>query len=113
MSVFIRSSDVILGLPYDVMCYALTLDAIAMSVGCKSGTISFTLAHPHIYEPYFELAQECLVDPDTWISNTSPKLPGWNRSAIINDPDMYIDVVRLNQKVVNTHTFNPQLDVIE
>lgn len=93
-SVFIRSSDVFIGLPYDVMGYALTLDAVAQSVDCKAGTLHVTLAHPHIYEPHFDHVQECLTgDRSAWWTLVEPKLPDWDVEAILEDPDTYLDDV--------------------
>jgi thymidylate synthase len=60
MSVFIRSSDVFVGLPYDIMAYALTLDALASEVDLVPGTISFTLANAHIYQPHLAMVEACI-----------------------------------------------------
>jgi thymidylate synthase len=121
MSVFIRSSDVFVGLPYDVMCYALTLDAIASEVGLVPGTIHFSLAHAHIYKPHWLVAkanlgrlddddrevlfrhsrdhtQQELVKtaPTNWPdnSNNHMPLPGWSVSQIRRDPDGYVATVK-------------------
>lgn len=57
MAVFIRSSDVFVGLPYDVMAYALTLDMLATELDRAPGFLTFTLAHAHLYETHWLAAQ--------------------------------------------------------
>ena len=54
MSVVIRSSDVFVGLPYDVMGHALIMDLFLMSLREKypyldMGVLHFVLAHAHLY----------------------------------------------------------------
>ena len=61
MAVFIRSSDVFVGLPYDVMGYALTADAIAVTVGLRPKSLHFTLAHAHLYKPHWNATRACLT----------------------------------------------------
>lgn len=60
MAVFIRSSDVYVGLPYDVMAYSMLAALIGRELGVALGQLHVTLAHAHIYEPHFEMANECL-----------------------------------------------------
>ncbi len=91
LSVFIRSSDVFVGLPYDVMNYALKLDAFAASLDCRPGTLHVTLAHPHIYEPHFDMLTESL---DRVWTTGEPNLPGWSAEQIVCDPDGYVEVVK-------------------
>lgn len=91
LSVFIRSSDVFVGLPYDVMGYALKLDALAASCECTPGTLHVTLAHPHVYEPHFEMLDESLVR--AWKID-KPYLPGWTVKQIEDNPADYVKVVK-------------------
>lgn len=56
MAVFIRSSDLFVGLPYDVMGYALTLDMLATELNLAPGYLTFTLAHAHIYDAHWAAA---------------------------------------------------------
>jgi thymidylate synthase len=128
MSVFIRSSDVFVGLPYDVMAYALTLDAICASVGCSPGTIHFTLAHPHLYRPHFMAAQACVHGTDklswhekkevigasaTWRTDCSPGLPAWSVERVLADPDGYVDTVRTLAKRTPGSTWDPAPVLVE
>lgn len=95
MSVFIRSSDVFVGLPYDTMAYALTLDALACSADLRPGTLSMTLAHPHIYEPHFEMAEECLMKRAHWYNGEAPALPGRCIEEILQNPDQYVNATKM------------------
>ncbi len=114
-SVFIRSSDVFVGLPYDVMGYALTLDAVAASCGLKPGTLHVTLAHPHYYEPHYEAVMACLVgDHLVWGNDAfAQDLPRWSIDRIWNNPEMYVDQVREDSKHASLHNeWNPKPKVV-
>lgn len=129
MSVFIRSSDVFVGLPYDVMCYALTADAIAAEVGLRPASLHVTLAHPHLYEPHWDATRACLTGDwsagewrqqkefadasTTWASNCEPTLPAWPIDDILENPDGYIDTVRRLSKRVTNNSWDPCPEVIE
>lgn len=129
MSVFVRSSDVFVGLPYDVMAYGLTLDAIAASVGCRPATLHFTLAHPHLYEPHWNMARACtLADwsagewqeqkkfegaSTKWADDVRPNLPGWGIDAITAAPDAYVDIVKSLTGRTRQNSWNPLPEVIE
>lgn len=113
MAVFVRSSDVFVGLPYDVMSYALTLDAISMSVGIAPGTLHFTLAHPHYYDPDAESVKKSLFKPwQPWTDGCEPRLPGWSVEMIEADPDGYVETVKSLSKFANKHTWDPKPDVV-
>lgn len=60
LSVFIRSSDVYVGLPYDVMGYAILASLIANELGVEVGHLSVTLAHAHLYDVHLDLAKDDL-----------------------------------------------------
>lgn len=129
MTVLIRSSDVFVGLPYDVMGYALTLDAIAASVGCRPASLCITLAHPHLYEPHWLATRACLgleitgferpkdrrVEgaSSTWVTGCEPNLPGWTVEQILRDPDGYVDIVKTLAKRVGNNSWDPMPEVIE
>ncbi|KFH18457.1 thymidylate synthase [Brucella abortus] len=113
-SVFIRSSDVFVGLPYDVMGYALTLDAVAASAGLIPGTLHVTLAHPHYYDPHAQAVEDCVYgERSTWASGVEPNLPGWSVEDILSDPDGYVTQVGRLAKRVEAPEWNPMPEVIE
>ncbi len=115
MSLFIRSSDVFLGLPYDVMCYALTLDAVAASVGRRPGTLHVTLAHAHIYDDHMGFVEECLKGSRTeWIhpNDGEPDLPGWDTSEIREAPRAYVRQMKRLAGRVDRNEWDPKPEVV-
>ena len=112
MSVFIRSSDVFVGLPYDVMSYTLTLDAIAATLGKAPGTIHFTLAHPHLYETHNEYFEHSLRNKPWPAQAVEPSLPGWSIPEIRKDPDGYINLVGRLAKRLGAHEYAPLPELI-
>jgi thymidylate synthase len=92
-ALMIRSSDVFVGLPYDVMGHALLMRAIASSIGgVQLGAMSVTLAHPHLYEVHEGMAYEAL---DGLQSDDSRVMPPWSVEQIEEDPHGYVLNVRL------------------
>jgi thymidylate synthase len=106
-TLLIRSSDVFVGLPYDVMGHALLVTAMMASMryqgvkDLKLGKMHVTLAHPHLYEPHLEMADKALnsvpYKQDDWIAvSTGIQLPQtWTVGRICSVPDAYVsEVVR-------------------
>jgi thymidylate synthase len=94
-SMFLRSSDAFVGLPYDVMAYSLTVDAIAQSAGLEPGTLHVTMAHAHLYEPHWQMAQDCLRESGwDWYGGELPRMPMWDVDMILRQPDVYVDRVK-------------------
>lgn len=123
MSVHVRSSDAFVGLPYDVMGYALMLDAIAAEVDCRPATLAFTLAHVHLYEPHWKMNEACTVGctvggtdvkgaSTSWVTGCEPNLPGWSIKRIVKDPDGYVEVVKGLTRRVGSNSWNPMPEVI-
>lgn len=107
-SVFIRSSDVFVGLPYDVMVYSLTVDAVASSCGLRPGTLHVTLAHPHYYNPHGKLVRDCIEGGHSqWELNVEPGLPAWSVDDVLQDPDGYVTQVHRCASRVNNNEWNP------
>lgn len=129
MAVFIRSSDVFVGLPYDVMGYALTADAIAATAGLRPKSLHFTLAHAHLYKPHWNATRACLTADwsagewreaqefakasTTWADDVQPNLPGWDIQAILDNPDGYVSIVKALAGRTNQNSWDPMPDVIE
>lgn len=101
MSVFIRSSDVFVGLIYDILTYSLILDAFSSSLKIPKGYISFTLAHAHIYECHFEYVKEALNSK--W-KNITFKFQSKSIEEIEKNPDKFV----LDYKVKKIKNFNYQ-----
>jgi len=129
MSVFVRSSDVFVGLPYDVMAYSLTADAIAATVGLRPASLHVTLAHPHLYEPHWNATRACLTADwnagewreakefsgasTSWASDVSPSMPGWSVPMIESDPEAYLDVVKQLTRRTRQNSWDPCPEIVE
>lgn len=89
-TMLLRSSDVFVGLPYDVMGHALLMDALAVELGLSVGRATFALAHAHLYECHWDMATIAC----TQVPTVPPMvLPGWSLSAIEDDRDAYVAAV--------------------
>jgi len=110
MSVMIRSSDVYVGLPYDVLAYSLTLDLIAKTLGISKGNISFTLSHAHIYQPHFKAVEENLRGDQTEFKDINIEFKQATYSQVQTYPDVFVKVYK-EEKIENF--WNPKPEVIE
>lgn len=112
-AVFIRSSDVFVGLPYDVMSYALTMDAFASSLGIEPAFLHVTLAHAHIYEPHFKAVDACLDGEHKRWMQTQVPLPAWPVEMIETNPNGYITQLKLQSKRATFPSWDPMPVVVE
>ncbi len=95
----LRSNDVYLGLPYDVMVYTLLGQALAKQLDIKVGELFYSIAHMHLYENQFAAAR--------FIKDRHH--PGENRvieldysvTDIINNMDAYVVAVRSDLTATN------------
>lgn len=104
-SMALRSSDVFVGLPYDVMGHALLMDAVATELGVTPGIMHFTLAHAHLYEHHWEMAREALQQTPVV---PQMKLPSWSVKQIVKDPDKYVIHYGETSQLWNWPKFNPR-----
>ena len=106
----LRSSDVFVGLPYDVMGHTFLMDAVAASLGIPLGFMTFTLAYPHLYDVHFEMADRFL--------RTSPeyyplmKLLGWTIEKIELFPNEYVDTVKEQAAHIASPIWCPRPEVV-
>ena len=109
-SIILRSSDVFVGLPYDVMGHALLMDAIAKELNIKPGLMHVTLANAHLYESHWAMAEKMLQQP-----LVVPKmyLPRISVVDIETNPDNYVLAYAEEAKQHEWPTYNPKPDVIE
>lgn len=109
-SIILRSSDVFVGLPYDVMGHALLMDAVAHELRLRPGVMHVTLAHAHLYESHWELTTEMMKQEPV----VPPMLlPGWTLSQIERAPDDYVVRYAEEAKQMTWPTFNPRPEVVE
>lgn len=109
-SLFLRSSDVFVGLPYDVMGHALLMDAVAHELRIRPGVMHVTLAHAHLYESHWELTAEALKQEPV----VPPmQLPGWSLSQVERDPHDYVQRYAEEAKQHAWPVYSPRPEVIE
>lgn len=76
LHVTMRSSDIILGLPYDVPAFTLMQEVLANELGIDLGEYVHTSNSLHCYERDFEVLKEISSsEPDDLSENPMPKLP--------------------------------------
>lgn len=109
-SLFLRSSDVFVGLPYDVMGHALLMDAMAHELRLRPGIMQVTLAHAHLYETHWAMTAEMMKQEP--VVPPMP-LPGWSLSQIERAPDDYVCRYAEEAKVLAWPAFNPKPMVVE
>lgn len=105
MAVAIRSSDVFVGLPYDVMNYAMLYEVFRRELDAKYGTMAFTLSNAHLYEDHFEMATiaccQTPVTPQVLLSTTGL---AW----VVSNPDVFVDYYASSSRTKVWPTFAPK-----
>lgn len=119
-TLLIRSSDVFVGLPYDVMGHALLMDAVRSTIdqartmtGAEPlaglGYMHVSLAHPHLYGVHEQMARTSL---DAMFSDDTMALPGWTLGRIVSDPDGYVQTVAEGAKALEQPAYHCRPDVV-
>jgi thymidylate synthase len=108
----LRSSDVVVGLPYDVMGHAYLMDAIAASLDLRRGpgVMQVVLDHAHMYEDHYDIARECLEQKAVV---PQMMLPGLALEHIMADRDIYVQHVASTTQKYDWPAFNPRPFVVE
>ena len=109
-SIILRSSDVFVGLPYDVMGHALLMDAVAHELRLRPGVMHVTLAHAHLYESHWELTAEMMKQEPVV---PALQLPGWTLSQVERAPDDYVVRYAEEAKQMTWPSYNPRPEVVE
>lgn len=108
-TMLLRSSDVFVGLPYDVLGHALLMDAIACEIGVSVGIAHFTLAHAHLYESHWDMAVKA-VSQDPVVPMQF--MPGWALTNIEKDRDGYVETVKAQSASLLWPKFRPSPEVV-
>lgn len=90
-TILMRSSDVFVGLPYDVCGHAMLMDIISATLGTKLGRMQFSLAHPHLYEKHADMAARSLTEASSR-HQYGPSMPGWDMVRVVGEPDAFVDL---------------------
>jgi thymidylate synthase len=123
LTVDVRSSDMFVGLPYDVMNFALLGDALAATLrqghagweNCQLEWLTLSLAHGHVYEPQWDAARTSLDAGHYWQDREYecwPLLPGWSLGDVGADPEDYVRQSRLLAAAVESHPWAHSAEVV-
>ena len=85
--VTMRSSDVWLGIPYDVINFSLLSMGVAGELGLVPGSLIFNLGSSHLYDRDREKAAAVLAVPESLQCVNSPRLPSLPPANEIFDYD--------------------------
>ncbi len=77
MTMYQRSCDMFLGVPFNIASYALLLELFAAWSGYTAGTLTMFLADAHIYENHVDQVREQLAREPMEL----PRLGIWNKSV--------------------------------
>lgn len=121
MMVVLRSSDTVVGLPYDVLMYSFLLCALAKSIGVPTGKIFFALSHAHIYSAHYDIVQRMINSFEKYTIMKRPidqefvpqaiPIPQHSVEQIILNPDDYVNEIKqLYNHSLDRIGFNPKLD---
>ena len=91
-SVYQRSADAFLGLPFDIASYAILTKLVSNELNIKKSVLSYYVSNLHLYENHYEQAIECIG----LLANKYPKL-------ILNDN---IDSFNYNNVILKNYTYN-------
>lgn len=116
-SILLRSSDVFVGLPYDMGGHALLMQALLVSINqrrteqtLRLGSMHVTLAHPHLYEAHYVMARESISRGGTF---EPPRLiAGWGLSEIKAAPDMFVEAYKAASREAKWPDFSPRPELI-
>ena len=114
-SLFIRSSDVFVGLPYDVMGHAMLMEVVAETVRqlrgepIGTGTMHVTLAHPHIYSKHYDMAREALEQD---LVTRGPLMYRASIDDVRYWPSSFVKRYREAAKTVPWPEFNPRPEIV-
>lgn len=103
MSVIMRSSDAVVGLPYDIMMYAMLNIILANTLSINPGVLTIYLNNVHIYEPHFDSAK--IMVQDNYIERYNYIDPefrfgrGWTVIDVKRDPDKFVSHIATQSKL--------------
>ena len=118
MTLVIRSSDMFVGLPYDIMGYALLMKLFATSLQVPLGIMHVTLAHAHIYMKHKSLVLTALDNykQSCWVREVNkidPPMPEITLEQALEDPDNFIEQVLKLSKEARQTNLNLKPEVFE
>ncbi len=108
-SLVLRSSDIFVGLPYDVQGHAMLMAIVAATLRLPLGVMHFTLAHPHLYDSHFEFAEQSFHH---FVRRTKVALVQHPLDAVEAEPDMFVALYKARAQDEPWPDFAPRPAVI-
>lgn len=105
----LRSSDLFVGLPYDVMGHAMLMAVVAATLRVEPGVMHFTLAHPHLYDSHFEFAEESFSH---FVRDTRVALVQRPLKDVEAEPDHFVATYKARAQDEPWPSFAPRPEVI-
>jgi thymidylate synthase len=108
LTVFMRSNDIWLGLPYDLLSFTTVQRVVASMLGVEPGPYHHITSNLHLYETNFEAAHEVLLEPRgtaAAISETRFVLPAFGDLFIDGRPN---NAAMMFDQIVNRSGGLPQ-----
>jgi len=81
--VTMRSSDIWLGLPYDMFVFSQITSNLAASLQVETGWIQFNLGSSHLYEEHWHQAKDVTDNSQHGLTLRSPRLAETNKYQIV------------------------------
>lgn len=112
-TLLIRSSDVFVGLPYDVMGHSMLMEVVAATIGpsrCRGlGVLSVSLAHPHVYDSHYNMVRtSVLQDPVESRLRMVPMTLGQVEEA----PDLFVAAYATLARATDWPSYNPLPELV-
>ncbi len=101
--VYMRSVDLCLGLPSDIILYATLLLLVAQQVDKEPGTITFFMGDTHVYENHIAAAETQIVSPTfalpTWILDKEATVDNFRPADLVLPDYTHGEVLRYELNV--------------
>lgn len=106
LTVFMRSNDVWLGLPYDILSFTTVQRVVAAMLGAAVGPYIHVVSNLHIYEQHFDIAGQIVYEEQ---SAWQPTLPAFELDGVSSTTpakETVMAVRRMFSHVIDEHRPN-------
>lgn len=108
----IRSNDMILGCPFDVIGFALLQCILAQRLNVKQGVYTHSISNAHIYDIHYDLAYE-LIDRESKQKKIKLELPVETyERALQQDKDIVNDIFNILDKQYTPLESMGKIDIV-
>ena len=109
-SLLIRSSDVFVGLPYDMMGHAMLMAIVAESLeDVVPGDLTVNIGHAHLYDSHYDMAKECLAQEPV---RPEVRLVEMSLSGVEADPELLVADYSHRSKGTVHPSYSPVPEVV-